>query len=518
DLLGVRPALGRTFAPAEEEVGASSVVVLSHALWVDRFGADPGIVGERVELDARSAQVVGVMPEGFIFPTAEIAAWLPLGLDRANPPSRGSHYLRGVARLAPGVGLEEARAELETITASWNEEFEHHAMGHFLVLEDLRKALVGETAGILWLLLGAVGLVLVMACANVANLMLARTESREREVSVRAALGAGRGRLLRQFVTESLVLAALGAALGLLLAHWGTDALVALDPDAIPRSEVVALDGRVLLYAGGLALGTALLFGLAPALHVGLGALASRLRAEHGSTAGSSRARLRRGLVMVEAAVCAVVLVAAGLVGRSLWELVRVDPGVRTEGVLTFELALPASAYGIPEQLNGFYERLQERIEGLPGVAGAATVNSLPLTGDPPRNDFYVGGEPRPDPGVPAWNADLLTVSHDYFETMGIPVIRGRGFEASDGTDGPYVAVIDEAAARKYWPGGDALDRRVHFNFTESQGRPSAELVGIVRSTKAASLDEEPRPQLYLLNPQTEPVWGGTWRTRSVVV
>lgn len=518
DLLGVQAAHGRGFVPTEQDPGAPGVAVMSHGLWQRRFGGDPAVVGASVTVEGRSVPVVGVMPEGFAFPDASVELWMPLGFDEVDLPGRSSHYLRAVGRLAPGVGLDEARAELEAITAAWNEEFEHHAMGHFIVLRSFRDDLVGDTADTLWLLLAAVGLVLLVACANLANVTLARTETREREMSLRTALGAGRGRLVRQLVTESVVLAGVGAALGLAVCWGAVEAFRVLDPGALPRIEEVAVDGSVLLFTSALALGTALLFGAAPALGLGRGAFVRGLGPARRSTSGSAGVRLRRSLVAVEAALAVVVVVVAGLVTRSLQELTRVETGVRAEGLLTFELTLPGARYQSSGEIVDFYDRVLDRIRGLPGVDGASAATALPVADDPSRNDFLVEGTPPPPAGVPAHNADAVIVRPGYFETMGIPVRRGRALEPADGPDGPFVAVVNQAVVDRYWPDGEVLGVRVGYDFGGELGRPWLTVVGVVADSKVGGLDAESRPQIYLGQSQAEAAWGGTPRTMRLVV
>ncbi|HZD05307.1 MAG TPA: FtsX-like permease family protein, partial [Longimicrobiales bacterium] len=289
-----------------------------------------------------------------------------------------------------------------------------------------------------------------------------------------------------------------------------------LDPGAIPRIEEVAVDGRVVLFTAVLALLTTLLFGLAPALRGGSRARATHLRSHGGSGAGPGSGRLRRSLVVAEAALAVVVVVAAGLVGRSLWELGRVDPGVRTDGLLTFELTLPDARYPADADAVAFYDELLDRIEGLPGVVAAAAATALPVADDPSRNDFLVEGAPTPDPGVPAYNAGVVIVRPGWFETMGIPVLKGRSLRPADGPDGPFVAVVNSATAERYWPGGDPLSLRVGYDFGGNQGRPWLSLVGVVGDTKVAGLEGGARPQIYLPLAQAAAAWGGAPRSMRI--
>ncbi len=516
-LLGAGPALGRTFVEEEEAPGASRTVLLSHVLWRERFGGDPEVVGRTVELDGEAARVVGVMPEDFVFPDASVRLWTPLGWNETDLPSRGNHYLQAIGRLAPGVGLERAEAELEAIMGAWSEEYEHYAMGHFLFLRPLHEDLVGDVGPVLWLLMTAVLLVLLVACANVANLFLARSQTRTRETAVRAALGAGRGRLIRQLLTESGVLAALGAVGGLALAAWGTGALARIDPGAIPRLEAVRLDATVLFFTGALAVATALAFGLVPAFRAARSGLAAAARSHVRAGGDAGGRRFRSALVAAEVTVSVVVVVAAGLLVRSFQELSAVDPGIEPRGVLTFDLSLPSAEYPASEQAPAFFERLLERIRGLPGVRSAASISVLPLTGAPPRVDFQVEGEPAPPGGIPAWNADVLYVQPGYFETMRIPLLRGRTFEAADRADRHLVAVVNRAAVRRYWPDEDPIG--VRFTY-DAGAEPIAwiTIVGVVADTKVDGLDAETRPQVFLPHDQLRVAQGSPGRYQSVVV
>ncbi|MGH7605981.1 MAG: FtsX-like permease family protein, partial [Gemmatimonadales bacterium] len=338
ELLGVRAAVGRTFAPEEEEPEVAPVAVLSHGLWQGRFGGDTAIVGRTLLLNGEATTVIGVMPPDFVFPDASVALWAPFGLNEATATNRFAHYLLALGRLRPGMTLEDAQREMETITARWNAEHEHHAMGHFIVLRDFHDDLVGDRGQALWLLMAAVALLLVISAVNVANLLLARAESRQTEIAVRSALGATRRRLLRQFATESLVLAAAGSVIGVLLAAWATPALLAVHPQAIPRTEAVRLDWVVLGFALATGIVTAVLFGLAPALRAHTPA-ATLVQSR--ATGGRERVRLRNALVGAEAALGVLVILAAGLVTRSFVQLAKVDAGIHRDGVLLFDLQLP---------------------------------------------------------------------------------------------------------------------------------------------------------------------------------
>jgi putative ABC transport system permease protein len=519
-LLGVDAALGRTFAPEEEEPSASPTTVLSYSLWKSRFGGDPEVVGRTISLDGANTRVVGVMPRGFEFPSAQVAAWRPLGLDENRLPPRGAHFLVAVGRLRPGATLAQAQAEQQRIREAWSERFQHYAMGHYVYVTPLRTLLVGDVGHVLWTLMAAVGLVLLIACVNVANLLLARTERRHRELSVRAALGAGRLRLIGQLLVEGLVLSAVGGAAGLLLAAWGTRALVAVDPGAIPRSGHIHVDMTVLLFTLGLTVVTALVFGILPAFQSTSGRLAGGLVS--GSRIGSGRRRtaFRRGLVATEVAVSLVVVVAAALLLRSFWRLTSVDPGVESRNVLTFGLSLPQAGYPEAEQVPAFYEQLLRRLESLPGVRSASAATSLPVADDPPRADFRVEGEPPPAEGVPAWNADAVAVEPGYFRTMGIPVLRGRVSGSGDRAGTELVAVVNRALVRRYWPGESPIGRRIGYAAASTPDDSVAwiRIVGVVGDTRVGGLDAEPRPEVFLPHDQLRLSQGSTGRSTNIVL
>ena len=515
ELLGVRPALGRGFAPEEQAPDAPRTVLLSHGLWTDRFGADPEVVGSTLTVDGESARVAGVMPPDFVFPTARVRMWETLRFDEANPGGRGGHGLAAVARLADGATLEGAEAELEAITAAWYEEHEHHAAGHFVWIEPLRDDLVGEAGGVVLLLMAAVGLVLLVACGNVANLFLARAEARQREMAVRTALGAGRGRLTRQLLAEGLVLAALGGALGLAAATWATPALLALDPTALPRSEGVRLDRTVLAFTAALTVAATLLFGLVPALQSGR-APAAGMAGGRGAGDDGARRAFRRGLVAGQAALSLVVVLAAGLALRSLEALRSEDPGVVTTGVVTFDLALPTSSYPDPEGVARAYRTLRERVEALPGVVSAAATSTMPLVGPPGRSDFLPEGEALGGDGVPAWNAHFTAVLPGYFETLGIPVLRGRAPTAADDATSTPVVVVSRALVERYWPGEDVLGRRITF-FVGADDPPWLTIVGVVGDVRA-EMASPSDPQVYLPHDQLRAIGFGRGGSMTVVV
>lgn len=506
EVLGVSPALGRGFRPEEERPGTDAVAVLGHALWRDRFGADPGIVGRTVRLDGTARRIVGVMPAGFEFPT-DAALWVPRSFSADDlATQRGAHYLQVLGRLRPDVTLEEANAQLEAIAARLAAAFRDSNTGYSATAMPLREAIVGDVRPALLVLFGAVGLVLLLACANVAGLGLARAVDRERDLAVRAALGAGRGRLLALGLAEALVLAAVGAAAGLLMARWGTDLILALRPDELPRVAEVRLDGSVAAFTAGCAVVAGLIAGLLPALRISRsGNLPRRLKEAGRGLGGGSGARLRRLLVAGQIAVAVVLLSGAGLLMRSFLNLQDVDPGFRTERVLTFEISLPDEYEEEPARARAFAEGLLDRLRGGPGVEAAGGVFGLPLSGMAYgiSVELLDGSAAYAGPGEEQV-VQVRVATPGYFEAMGIPVLRGRGFLATDREDSPTVAVLSESAAELLWPGRAPLDHSLELGTTFGLGGPRAggRVVGVVPDVRHYGLDEAPPPVVYVAHAQ----------------
>lgn len=508
-VLGVEPLHGRTFGPDEDVAGTDGAALLSHGLWQRRFGGDPSVVGGTVELDGSTVTILGVMPEGFGFPDPDTDAWIPAGIDPANPPGRSNHFANILGRLAPGVTLEGAEAELDGLVRGWEQETElGHSWSstqHPAFLRPLHEDVVGDVSASLFVLLGAVGLVLLIACANVANLLLVRAEGRSREISVRSALGAGRGRIMRQLVTESLLLACVGGLVGVAMARIGLTSLLAMAPADIPRVDAVALDGTVLGFSAGVTLMSGLLFGLAPAFRALRTDVRGALTSEggRGGTAGKDRFRLRGLLVVGQTALAVVLLVGGGLLLRSFGNLTDVDPGFRGASVVSVSLSLPQGGYPGPEDVIGFYRELMPRVAALPGVSEAGLVRTAPLTGSLPPNDIEFEGR-VPTEGDPPLNADIQVVSAGYFETMGVPLLTGRMFARTDHEASEAVAVVDEPFARRFFQDpADALGARV-----KQFGRPEyARVVGVVGAVRQEGIATEPRAQLYLLHAQSPRTW-----------
>jgi predicted permease len=499
DVLRVRPILGRGFAAGENEPGHTKVVVLGHRLWHERFGADPAAVGRTIQLNREPHVVVGVAPSGFSYPDgAEV--WTPIEYDAVfRTKSRGAWYLGVIGRLKPDVPVAHAREEVSTIAARLAHEYPDADEGVGGTVTSLHEAMVGESRPALLVLLGAVGLVLLIACVNVANLLLARAAARESELAVRAALGAGRGRLLRQLLTESVLLAVLGGGAGVFLAWLSLDTLLGLQPEGVQRLGEVRVDRAVLAFSAGLSVLTGILFGSVPALQLMRRATAQSLR-EGGRGLLSGRGhRLRGGLVVGQIALAMMLLAGAGLLIRSFVQLRRVDPGFRAPGALTFRIALPESAYKDEARRTAFFDEMIERLGALPGVRSVGTVMGLPLSGTRFNLSFEVAGRPKL-PLAQQPSMEVRVTSPGYFEAMGIPVRRGRGFQRGDRAGAPQVAVLSQTAVRRFFPGEDPLGKSITVGWRRPDGMPPAggEVVGVVGDVKEAGLAEENPPEVYL--------------------
>ena len=518
ELLGVAPALGRTFRPDENQTGKHRVAILAHGLWIQRFGGDRNVVGKTLLLDGVSHEIVGVMPEGFSFPAAR-SIWTPLEYTEGlTTTQRGAWYLQVVGRLKDGVTPEQARAEIETIGRQLAKQYPDSNEGVGITAMSLHEAMVGDIRKAFWVLLGAVGFVLLIACVNVANLLLARAAARESEIAVRTALGAGRGRLVRQLLTESIILAIVGGGLGLLLAVWGVEGLLALEPQGIPRLNEVRVDPNVILFTMGLSLVTGLLFGLVPAFQSTRGGISATLK-DGGRGALTSRggSRMRTTLVVAEVALAVMLLAGAGLLIRSFSRLASVDPGFQVQPALTFDLSLPESRYESEEHQIAFFDQLIPKLQAIPGVQAAGSVISLPLSGSSIVLTFEVAGRPPVPPSQqPAMQVRVATP--EYFQTIGIPLKRGRFFGESDRWGSPQVVVITEAAARQYFPNEDPIGKRITLGWGRGENKPRAggEVVGIIGDVKDAGLNEPDPPQIYLPYRQW-PVGGMSFLLKTAV-
>ena len=507
DVLGVEAGFGRVFTDEEGLPGRDDVAVISNGLWQRRFGGETSIVGEQIELDGQKRTILGVMPAGFKLPldfrgqrTTDL--WVPLAIDRAtvDRSERGNHSFYSVARLARGATIEQANAELEALTSRFTEEGLYHVdMGFETFALPVTEEIVGEVRPALLLLLAAVGFLLLIACSNVANLLLTKAEGRHRELAIRTAIGAGRGRVIRQLVTESIVLSLLGGIVGLGIAYTGSQVLVAWNPENIPRVTEVSLSSPVLVFTIGVSVLTGLLFGLIPALQMSRLELTPSLKeGSQATTAGAGRPVFRSAVTILALALAVVLVIGAGLMARSFWELLHVDTGFRPDNVLTTRLSLPTASYPEPENMVSFYERLLERVDGLAGVEHVGMARSLPLDGTMGDWNILIEGRP-PTPGSNP-KGDWQVVSPGYFEAMGMRLGKGRFFKRSDRTDAQPVAVINETMATRYWPEEEPLGKR--FQMGTRGGRPWITIVGVVGDVVHNGLDLEIKEKLYLPHAQ----------------
>jgi putative ABC transport system permease protein len=499
--LGAHPALGRTFQSDEERPGAQSVVVISQQFWRKHFAADPQVIGRSINLSGASFTIIGVMPEAFDYPARDVELWTAMQLQAPN--RRGPFLLIGVARLKPGVTLPQARAEMNSMKSSFaGEKFDFNVL-------PINEFIVGEAKPAILMLLTAVTLVLLIAAANVANLLLARAASREKEIVIRAALGASRWRVVRQLLTESLLLALIGGGLGLLMAWRGVDLLLKLAPEDLPRLQQIGIDGRVFGWTALVSLLTGLVFGLAPALQSARLNLDETLKeGGRGETEGAGKRRWRNLLVVSELAMAVMLLIGAGLLLNSFWRLQRVDPGVDPRQTLTMQIPLQGPRYAQSQQANAFYDQLIERVKTLPGVRAAAVSNSLPPDEQPWSDDFTIEGRPVDPREAPI--ANDIRVSPEYFQTLGARLLRGRTFSSTDSGNAPQVMVINDTLARRYFPRENPIGKRINRG-TESQ--PSVwEIIGVVGDIKYKGLGEETLPAFY------QPIAQNTWRGVFLIV
>jgi predicted permease len=522
-VLGVSPTLGRGFRTEEEREGEGRVALLTHGLWARSFHSDPSVVGRTVRVNGEVYEVVGVTPAGFLLPTdfrsdtpAQIL--LPLELDRSAARNRrGGHYLHAVGRLAPGASIDGARAEMGAIVARLAQQYpDQHDQGSFRVaLEPLRGDLLGPARPILALLLGAVSLVLLLACANLASLLLARGEARRRELAVRAAMGADRFRLVRQLLTETWVLGLLGGAAGLSVAAATMKALLALDPATLPRAQQAGLSLPVVVFTAAVSLGAGLLFGLLPALQVSRVALDDVLREAGRSTTGG-RGRLRRALVAGQVAIAVVLLAGSGLLLKSFARLRAVATGFEPAGVITFRTSAPAASYPGRPEVTAFYARLLEQVRAVPGVRLAGAGSGLPLSVQSGDWGFDVEGRPSV-PGKRA-RADWFAVTPGYFEALGVRLVSGRLPADVDDAQGPPAIFLNESAVRTLFPGEEPVGHRVRLSRTTGGEQPWRTVAGVLSDVRQRGLERPPRPEMYVPLPQFLHFMAGTQaRNMSVV-
>ena len=499
-VLGVQPARGRVFTEQEDQPQQDAVVVLSHKLWTRVFAGDDNVIGRSIVMNGRKREVIGVMPEGFAFPLPTTEFWVPLAPTEQLRTSRNSLWLMAIGRMKPGISVAQAQADLDPINADLLRQFPGQD-GYGVYVAGYHDGLVARTRPAIIALLGAVGFLLLIACVNVANLLLSRASVREREVALRTAIGAGRLRLIRQLLTESALLALVGGVLGVGLAWLGMRTLVAIAPPELPRLADITLDLRVVGFTFAIALLTGLVFGLVPALQISRTGLSQTLK-EGGRSASSGVGRMvRRTLVVVQVALALVLLTGAGLMVQSFLRLQRVDIGFDPARVLTLEVTLAGEAYAQPPAVAGFFTRLVERVRALPGVDGASLISDLFLSATPNSTIFSIEGRPAFTP------AELVEVPVDsiapgYFATMGIPVREGREFAAGDTAEATRVVVINETMARRFWPGESPLGRRITYGSPPDTNSQWMTIVGVVGDTRRVGYDAPVRPETYLPMPQ----------------
>ena len=518
DLLGVRPLLGRTFVPDEDKPG-TRVVLLSESLWHRRFGSDPGVIGRAVPLNGQSYTVTGVLPKSVELPARDNwhdQLWVPMAFSGEEAASRGSHYLDVIARLKSGVSLKQAQADMETIAAALARQYPESNQGRGAVVTPLHEQVVGDIRPALLILLGAVAFVLLIACANVANLLLARSAVRQKEIALRLALGASRSRMTRQFLTESLLLSVIGGATGLLFSLGGLTVLRRFIPPDISRVDAIAVDAKVLMFTLVVSLLTGLIFGLAPALHAVHSNLNETLK-ESGrdSAAGARGKRLRSSLVIAEVAVSFILLIGAGLLINSFMHLRNLNPGFKTDHLLTMKVELSEVKYPDKERRAAFFDELRRRVQNLPGIQSVAIGNNLPFTYN--GDSLLIAVEGIPDPSPSQWpDVVLRVVSPNYFQTLGIPLVAGRDFTEQDNAQGQLAVIVTEKTARHYWPGQNPIGKRLKLGATASK-QPWWEVVGVVKDVRQNDFTAEPKMQMYMPHTQAVIFWPNALVVRTKI-
>ena len=505
-LLGVPAAIGRTFAADEDQLGREHVAVLSDALWKRRFNRDPGIINRSITLNGESFTIVGVMPAGFFFPVRETELWVPWAMEPGQAEGRGDHYFRLVARLKPGVTREQANVEAESIAARLAAEYPRTNEGLGFLVNSFHLDYVGDLRRPILILFVAVGLVLLIACANVANLLLAQATTRRREIAIRMALGARRWAIARQLLTESLLLAVAGGLLGVLAAIWGVEALSKLLPESLSKLQAISVDARVFLFTGGVTLLTAIAFGVVPALHAARANPGDALAETGRDLAGGLSGRyLRRVLVIAEVALAVVLLAGAGLLIRSFNRLRQVDLGFKPDNLLTMRMVLPLPKYQKPETRRAFYDELLRRINEIPGVESTGINTRLPLSTSGMKFSFSVEGRTMPsDSNLPF--AVYRVVNPDYFNAMGIPVQRGRVFDTRDNPDSAPALIVNRRLAEQFWPGEDPTGKRLKIGPPDSPN-PWATVIGVVGDVRQTGLYGEQLAELYAPYAQERRSW-----------
>ncbi|HVG32516.1 MAG TPA: ABC transporter permease [Pyrinomonadaceae bacterium] len=492
DVISTPPQLGRTFLAGEDQAGRNFVAVISDRLWQRNFGADPQIIGKSITLGGETFTLVGVMPQGFEFPSATTDIWTPLVFSKEQLAERGNHSLRVIGRLKADATLQQAQEQMSTIARRLAEQYPDNQAGRDIKLIRLQEETVQSVRPALLILLGAVGFVLLIACTNVANLLLARAATRRREIAIRTALGAGRARLVRQFLTESLLLSLMGGALGLVVGKWGVDALVALASGFLPRASEIGLDARVLGFTLLLSMLTAIVFGLAPALQISKTDVQEALK-EGGSSGSSPRGNWLRSLLAVaEVAAALMLLVGAGLLIRSFMRLQQVDTGLRPENVLTMKITLPEAKYKTKESAVAFHDQVLERVNTLPGVETAGLINILPIQQFGWNGHARVEGIPQSDPPV---LVEFRSASTDYFRTLGIPLIAGNLFNTRNKETGAPVVVVNQTFVRQLLAGQEPIGRRINMSSSEANWMT---ITGVVADVRQSGLSRPTRPEIFI--------------------
>ena len=498
NMLGAQPLIGRAFLAEEAQPGRDHEVVLSYGLWRRVFGGNPNVVGSTIDIDDVPTSVVGVMPAGFAYPD-ETEIWGPLAFSPGDlsEDSRGSHAYEVLGRIKPGLSLAQVQSDMDRVGRTIIEQhksYPYEKYGFGIILHPLLEEMVGDVKTSLMVLMAAVGLVLLIACANIANLLLARSTERQQEMETRMALGASGWRLARQLLTESVALAFVGGFVGLAITPWVLKGLVAIAAESLPRAVHTSVDLRVLALSAVVSLATGILFGLAPALQAARKENFDGLKSGR-STEGRRPKRLRATLVICETALSLLLVAAAGLLLRSFAQILKVDPGFRPDGVLTLRVALPDAVYSKPEQVRGFYNELIERVQRLPRVQFAGAVSGLPLSGQGGSGTTTIDSQSVPMEDTTP-EADQRVVSSDYFKAMGTSLVRGRFFEARDSDTAPPVTIVDESLAQTYWPNQDPIGKRLHPGGRQSQA-PWVTVIGVVRHVRNRTLEARSRVEVY---------------------
>jgi predicted permease len=523
--LGVQPLAGRLFAKGETDVvpppnptgpvPLPPICILSYELWQTAFGGQNNVIGQMVEINGLRREVIGIMPPGADVMDNRTEIWMPIGLNPSNRQNRGSHFLYLVGRLKDGVTPQAADAELTQLIQTWGDrtgqknhifapppkdaaaKLANPGAGHILQMSPVQEQIIGGASRAIWVLQAAVGFVLLIACANLANLLLARAETRHREFAVRTALGAGRGRLLRQFMTEGVLLSIVGGVLGLLLARAGVQALIRLYPSSLPRTAEVTVDPMVLIFTLGVSVATGLVFGLAPLMHTRIKGLALALKEGGARGATAARHHIRRGLVMAEVALAVMLVIGAGLMIRTVYNLSVVDTGFDRSRLVTFQMSLATADYPQPAPRVQLYQRLLEKLRGVAGVQGASAMSGLPPNRPLNANDTDIGNYTAPPEG-PFENVDYYqSVMTDYFETMGIPIVKGRSFQASDAASGPVV-IVNETLVNTFWKDRDPIGQTLKPGLARFADVPDFRVIGVAKDVKQGGVDKKTGTELYL--------------------